>query len=185
MKRLAANLVPALVAVLCAGGFGGGSGWRLEQPAPPPGSPFAVPLGAPGDLQFLAPNHGLLAVEGNATVPTGLYFYDGVEWHQLSTVCGGPGRTTPHRDRERARVLDVSRPAPAAHRQTAGTALCRFLDGNVVGSFSTPLHAADPFREMTAAACCRRTTAGSAASGPRTVTASAGAPSIFTGTART
>ena len=40
------------------------------------------------------PNRGLLAVEGNATVPPGLCAYDGAGWHQLSTVCGGPGRTT-------------------------------------------------------------------------------------------
>ena len=45
--------------------------WRLEQPPPPPGAPFKVPLGAPGDLQFWAPNRGLLAVEGNATSRAG------------------------------------------------------------------------------------------------------------------
>jgi hypothetical protein len=152
MRRLAAILLPALTAVLCAPAFAAEPAWRLEQPAPPPGSPFAVPLGTPGDLQFLAPNHGLLAVGGNATVPQGLYFYDGVEWHQLSTVCGGPGRTTRIAIASAREFWTISVPSrPRA--QTEGTALCRFLDGNVVGSFSTPLESADPFREMTAAAC--------------------------------
>ena len=94
MRYLAATLLSALMAAVSAGGASAEPTWKLEQPPPPPGASFAVPLGKPGDLQFLAPNHGLLAVSGNATVPAGLYFYDGAGWHQLSTVCGGPGRTT-------------------------------------------------------------------------------------------
>jgi hypothetical protein len=152
VKRLAAILLPALALIVLAAPAMAAPTWRLEQPAPPPGSPFAIPLGTPGDMQFLAPNHGLLAVEGNATVPQGLYFYDGVEWRQLATVCGGPGRTTRIAIASAREFWTISVPSrPRA--QTGGTALCRFLDGNVVGSFSTPLESADPFREMTAAAC--------------------------------
>ena len=183
MRRLAAILLSALVAALSAGGASAEPTWRLEQPAPPPGTSFAVPLGPPGDLQFLAPNHGLLAVSGNATVPTGLYFYDGVEWHQLSTVCGGPGRTTRiaiASPREFWTITLPSRP----RAQTDGTALCRFLDGKVVASYSTPLQSPDPFREMTAAACTGPRTAGSAGSAPRTRPASGAARSTCTGTAR-
>ena len=152
MRYLAATLLSALMAAVCAGGAAAEPAWQLEQPPPPPGSSFAVPLGRPGDLQFLAPNHGLLAVSGNATVPTGLYFYDGVEWRQLSTVCGGPARTTRIAiagPREFWTITVPSRP----RAQTEGTALCHFRDGQVVASYSTPLQSPDPFREVTAAAC--------------------------------
>jgi hypothetical protein len=152
MRFLAATLLSALMAAVSAGGALAEPAWQLEQPPPPPGASFAVPLGAPGDLQFLAPNYGLLAVSGNATVPTGLYFYDGVEWRQLSTVCGGPGRTTRiaiASPREFWTITLPSKPRPP----TEGTALCHFRDGLVVASYSTPLQSPDPFREVTAAAC--------------------------------
>ena len=152
MRYLAATLLSALMAAVSAGGASAEPTWQLEQPPPPPGASFTVPLGKPGDLQFLAPNHGLLAVAGNATVPQGLYFYDGVGWRQLSTVCGGPGRTTRiaiASPREFWTITLPSRP----RAQTEGTALCHFRDGQVVASYSTPLQSPDPFREMTAAAC--------------------------------
>ncbi len=152
MRYLAATLLSALMAAVSAGGASAEPTWNLEQPPPPPGTSFAVPLGKPGDLQFLAPNHGLLAVSGNATVPTGLYFYDGAGWHQLSTVCGGPGRTTRiaiASPREFWTITLPSRP----RRPTEGTALCHFRDGEVVASYSTPEQSPDPFREVTAAAC--------------------------------
>ena len=70
-------------------------------------------------------------------MPRGLYFYDGVEWHQLSTVCGGPGRTTRIAIASTREFWTISTPSPPRNREAAGTALCRFLDGNVVGSYST------------------------------------------------
>ena len=125
--------------------------WRLEQPPPPAGAPFKVPLGPPGDLKFWAPNRGLLTVEGNATIPRGIYSYDGTGWRQLATVCGGPGdsaRIAWASAREFWVVSEPSRP-----RAGSGMALCRFKDGQVAGSWSTPVEAADPFRPMLAAAC--------------------------------
>ena len=125
--------------------------WRLEQPPPPPGATLKVPLGPPGDLQFYSPNRGLLAVEGNATIPRGLFTYDGRDWHQLSTVCGGPGDTARIAfagPREFWTVSEPSRP-----RFGSGMALCHFKDGQVVGSYSTPLESSDPYRQMQAAAC--------------------------------
>ena len=125
--------------------------WRLEQPPPPAGVPFKVPLGAPGDLSFWAPNRGLLSVEGNATVHRGLYSWDGVSWHQFATVCGGPGDT--------ARIAWAGPTEfwvmsdPSLPRRGSGLALCRFKDGQVVGSWSTRIDAADPFRQMTSATC--------------------------------
>ena len=153
MRYLAATLLSALMAAVSAGGASAEPTWQLEQPPPPPGSSFAVPLGKPGDLQFLAPNHGLLAVSGNATVPAGLYFYDGAGWRQLSTVCGGPGRTTRIAIAEPARVLDhhgseqAARARPRAPR-SATSATARWSPPTARRSQSP-----DPFREVTAAAC--------------------------------
>jgi hypothetical protein len=125
--------------------------WRLEQPAPPAGAPFKVPLGAPGDLQFWAPNRGLLTIEGNDTIPRGLYSWDGQGWHQLATVCGGPADTARIAWAGPTEFWVVSE--PSLPRRGSGLALCRFKDGQVVGSWSTRVDAADPFRQMMSATC--------------------------------
>jgi hypothetical protein len=125
--------------------------WRLEQPDPPPGVPFKVPLGAPGDLEFWAPNRGLLTVEGNDTIPRGIYSWNGRGWHQLATVCGGPGDTARIAWAGPTEFWVVSE--PSLPRRGSGLALCRFKDGQVAGSWSTRVDAADPFRQMTSAAC--------------------------------
>ncbi len=125
--------------------------WRLEQPAPPAGAPFKVPLGAPGDLKFWAPNRGLLTVEGNAAISRGIYSWNGQAWHQLATVCGGPGDTARIAWAAPTEFWVISE--PSLPRRGSGLALCRFKDGQVVGSFSTRVDAADPFRQMTSAAC--------------------------------
>jgi len=141
----------AFVAVLLPSSAAAQATWRLQQPPPPPGAPFTVPLGAPGDLEFFAPNRGLLGVEGNDTIPRGLFNWDGVRWRQLSTVCGGPGDTMRIAfagPREFWTVSEPSRP-----RTGSGLALCRFKDGEVVGSYSTAPESPDPFRQMFSAAC--------------------------------
>ncbi|MGA9876999.1 MAG: hypothetical protein WBQ21_14445 [Solirubrobacteraceae bacterium] len=125
--------------------------WRLEQPAPPAGTPYKVPLGIPDDMQFYAPNEGLLSVEGNAVVQAGLYFWNGRDWHQLSTVCGGAG--------EVSRIAWASADEfwvitePSEPRSGSGLGLCHFEDGMVVGSYSTAFQSPEPFRPMDAAAC--------------------------------
>ncbi|WP_028062510.1 hypothetical protein [Solirubrobacter soli] len=125
--------------------------WRLEQPAPPEGAPFQVALGTPGSLTFWAPNRGLLAVEGNSVVPRGILAWDGVSWHTLATVCGGPGDTMRIAWAGPTEFWTVSE--PSRPRQGSGTALCHFKDGAVVASYSTADNAADPYRSMNAAAC--------------------------------
>jgi hypothetical protein len=150
--HLATMVMSALVVGLSIPGSAHAeASWRLEQPPPPTGAAFKVPLGRPDDMEFYAPNEGLLSVEGNATVPAGLFFWNGRGWHQLATVCGGAG--------------EVSRIAwagpdefwvltePSEPRVGAGLGLCHFKDGVVVGSYSTPLQSPDPFRPMDAAAC--------------------------------
>jgi hypothetical protein len=125
--------------------------WRLEQPPPPAGAAFKVPLGKPDDMEFYAPNEGLLSVEGNATIPDGLFFYNGRDWHQLATVCGGAG--------EASRIAWAGPDEfwvitePSEPRSGSGLGLCHFKDGVVVGSYSTAFQSSDPFRPMDAAAC--------------------------------
>lgn len=125
--------------------------WRLEQPAPPAGARFKAPLGTPDDMQFLAPNEGLLSVEGNAVVSGGLLFWDGRSWHQLSTVCGGAGEASRIAWAGPDEFWTITEPSEP--RVGSGLGLCHFKDGVVVGSYSTPLQSPDPFRPMDAAAC--------------------------------
>lgn len=125
--------------------------WRLEQPPPPSGSPFKAPLGEPGDLSFWAPNRGLLTINGNDAIPRGIYSWNGQSWHQLSTVCGGGGDTSKIAWAGPDEFWVVTE--PSLPRRGAGLALCHFQGGQVVGSFSTPIESADPFRQMLSAAC--------------------------------
>jgi hypothetical protein len=144
--------VAALLAVAVgAGGAHAETIWRLEQPAPPAGVPFKVPLGAPGDLSFWAPNRGLLSVEGNDTIPRGLFVWNGQTWRQLATVCGGPGETARIAWAGPDEFWVISE--PSLPRIGSGLALCRFKGGQVVGSWSTRADAADPFRQMLSATC--------------------------------
>ncbi len=156
MSRAAKTALASLAALLIAA-IGSGSAradaliWRLEQPAPPSGSPFKVPLGAPGDLSFWAPNRGLLTVEGNSTIPRGIFSWNGQSWHQLATVCGGPGDSARIAWAGPDEFWVISE--PSLPRSGAGLALCRFKGGQVVGSWSTRVDAADPFRQMLSATC--------------------------------
>jgi hypothetical protein len=140
-----------MVGVAVPGSARAQASWRLEQPPPPVGAAFKVPLGRPDDMEFYAPNEGLLSVEGNATIPAGLFFWNGRDWHQLSTVCGGAG--------EASRIAWAGPDdfwvitEPSEPRAGAGLGLCHFEDGVVVGSYSTAFQSPDPFRPMDAAAC--------------------------------
>jgi hypothetical protein len=146
-----ATLIALLVAAVAATSAPAASIWRLEQPPPPPGAPFKVPLGAPGDLSFWSPNRGLLTVAGNATIPRGVFSWNGRNWRQLATVCGGPGDTARIAWAGPTEFWVVSE--PSLPRRGSGLALCRFKDGQVVGSWSTRVDAADPFRTMMSATC--------------------------------
>lgn len=155
LSAVAGTLAALAVAVTGAGlapaDARAASSWRLEQPAPPAGSPYKVPLGRPGDLSCWSATRCLLAVEGNAIVGRGLYSYDGVDWRQLATVCGGPADTTRIAWASATEFWTISEPSQP--RLGAGLGLCRFRDGQVIGSYSTAPESADPFRIMTAAAC--------------------------------
>jgi hypothetical protein len=125
--------------------------WEPWPMPAPPGGGLRVPAGFPGDLSFWAPNRGLMSVGGNNAVPEGLYSWDGVEWRQLATVCGGGGsaRIAWAGPREFWTITRPSRP----RQPSEGHALCHFKDGVVVGSYSTPNAAEDSYHMMHAAAC--------------------------------
>jgi len=147
---VALALLGVLALVAAPSALAGGT-WRLEQPPPPAGAPFKVPLGAPGDLSFYAPNRGLLSVEGNATVARGLFFWNGRTWRQLSTVCGGPGDSSRIAWAGPDEFWTLTE--PSLPRMGSGQGLCHFKDGQVVGSYSTPPQSSDPYRAMDSAAC--------------------------------
>jgi hypothetical protein len=151
-RRLAALILVALVGVLidAATAFADAQ-WQLEQPPPPPGARFKVPLGRPGDLQFIAPNEGLMSVEGNATVPRGLYFYDGRGWHDVSNVCGDTADSSRIAWAGPDEFWVVTQ--PSFPRTGSGLGLCHFMNGAVVGSYSTAIGSPDPFQPMDAAGC--------------------------------
>jgi hypothetical protein len=152
LKSLAAGvLIAAAIASVGPGVARGEATWRLEQPAPPAGARFKAPLGTPDDMEFIAPNEGLLSVEGNAVVPTGLFFWNGRAWHQLSTVCGGSGEASRIAWAGPDEFWTITEPSEP--RVGSGLALCHFKDGVVVGSYSTPLQSPDPFHPLDAAAC--------------------------------
>jgi hypothetical protein len=116
-----------------------------------------VPLGTVGDISFWAPNRGLLITGGDPpTVPAGLYAYNGVDWHQLSTVCGGaegrivwagPDEFWTISD-ERAFQLNSN-----GGNEYVDVSLCHFLDGQVVGSYAEPFDQPDSYQKMTSGAC--------------------------------
>lgn len=151
-RLLAALAGAASVAALAVpSAQGAAAAWRLEQPAPPAGARFKVPLGAPGDLEFYAPDRGLLSVEGNGAVARGLFFYDGQSWRQLSTVCGDSGDSSRIAWAGPDEFWTVTEPSQP--RSGSGLGLCHFKNGVIVGSYSTPDQSPDPFRPMDAASC--------------------------------
>ncbi|HUA74428.1 MAG TPA: hypothetical protein VL988_06695 [Solirubrobacteraceae bacterium] len=178
-RRLSVNLRWALLALLPVLGLSmalgerasaielePGVAWRLEQPLPPAppagvgGSSLPIPLGEVGDIQFYAPNRGLLSTPGNgSTIASGLWAYNGREWHQLSTVCGAvEGRIGWAGPEEFWTVAD-GRPGQAANPTTGQPApltdrtLCRFAHGEVVGSYASPAFEVSSYQPMHALGC--------------------------------
>jgi hypothetical protein len=158
----------ALTAPLAAAEDAGAT-WRwapAEAPPPPAGVPpasFPPPLGHVGDIEFWAPNRGLLIAGGggrscaesaSATVPCGLYAYNGVGWHLLSTVCGGAGGRIAWAGPDEFWTISDQRPGQEVKPDNlASISLCHFLNGQVVGSYAMPLDQPNSYEEMDAATC--------------------------------
>ena len=142
--------------------------WRFapaQPPLPPSGAtsaPDPVPLGAVGQISFWAPNRGLLITGGTSSeggiVPSGIYAYDGVSWHELANVCGGAkGRIAWAGPDEFWTISDQRAGEILSQQQNAGSlealSLCHFVGGEVVGSYAMPLGEPSSYLEMDAAAC--------------------------------
>jgi hypothetical protein len=111
-----------------------------------------------GDLSFWAPNRGLLITGGAGPVAAGLYAYDGVSFHQLSTVCGGARGRIAWAGPDEFWTISDQRPGQllppgTGYHQLQSLSLCHFLNGQVVGSYAMPLQEPDSYAPMDAAAC--------------------------------
>ncbi len=179
MTRSRAQLLFVLVCslALCAGAFATQAGavepdqatWRLEQPLPPdpPVEPTEVPksetpigLGLVGDMQFVAPNRGLLITPGNGnTIPPGLWVYNGESWRLLSSVCGATDGRIAWAGAEEFWTISDGRPGQAKNPRTGLPApledntLCHIGHGEVVGSYAAPAFQANSYQPMHAAGC--------------------------------
>jgi hypothetical protein len=153
----------------------GGAYWQLEQP-PPPGAPAGVsesstPIGVGpiGDIEFWAPNRGVLITAGNgSTIPPGLWAYNGEEWHELAKVCGatdgriawaGPEEFWTVSDGRPGQTDEANGTAPPLEDDT----LCRFAlpPGSapatagleVRTSYASPAFQSSSYQPMQAAGC--------------------------------
>jgi hypothetical protein len=170
-RRVRDAILATLAAVLLVLGMvgaaqasDGGAGW-VSAPAlapPPPGgaqpSPFPTAVGPVGDIEFWAPNRGLLITGGNGFVPAGLYAYDGVSWHELSSVCGGDDGRIAWAGPDDFWTISDQRPGQILSGGFEGSALvdvslCHFVEGQVVASYAMPLQQPNSYRRMNAAAC--------------------------------
>ncbi len=142
----------------------GTASWQLSQPLPPTApngfkSPTPVGLGRVGDIEFWAPNRGLLITSGNPpTIPAGVWAYNGREWHELANVCGatdgriawaGPDEFWTVSDGRPGQVQTGTGERPPLEDNT----LCRFAGGQVVASYAHPAFEADSYQAMHAAGC--------------------------------
>jgi hypothetical protein len=146
--------------------------WRLapvKAPTPEPGVPEStvpVGLGRIGDIQFWAPNRGLLITAGDPpTVPAGVWAYNGVEWHELANVCGGgenegEGGRIAWAAPDEFFTVSVGRPGQAGQSSEfieppplVDNTICRFSGGQVVASYAHPAFEADSYQTMQGAAC--------------------------------
>jgi hypothetical protein len=152
MKQLLVRAVALAAVLLPAAGAAStfAATWQNVPLPAPPGGRFSVPAGYVSDLKFWAPNRGLMAVAGNASVRAGLYSWDGVSWHPLSTVCGGGvnARIAWAGPTEFWTITE-----PSIGFKTSGRGLCHYKDGAVVGSYS--YFNVSAFESIVNAAACR------------------------------
>lgn len=139
----------------------GGASWRLEQPLPPelPNQKAAAPIGLGhiGDIEFWAPDRGLLITAGKPpTIPPGIWFYNGAGWHELAIVCGatdgriawaGPEEFWTVSDGRKGQTTSEGNPP------LADNTLCHFANGQVVASYASLAFLPSSYQAMHGAAC--------------------------------
>ncbi len=145
-----------------AHGEADGASWRLEQPLPPElpsGQKATIPigLGKVGDIEFWAPNRGLLITAGNPpTIPAGVWAYNGVSWHELADVCGATDGRIAWAGPDEFWTVSDGRPGQANIEGTPpreDNTLCHFSNGEVVGSYASLAFRPTSYQAMHGAAC--------------------------------
>jgi hypothetical protein len=148
--------------------------WRLEQPKPPPSddgaqSEIPIGLGRIGDIEFWAPNKGLLITDGNgASVPPGVWVYNGEGWHELASECGATDGRIAWAGPDEFWTVSDGRPGQAANGEDIlppleDDTLCRFAYNTatqkleIVDSYATLAFQASSYQPMRAAACVNPT----------------------------
>jgi hypothetical protein len=154
--------------------------WRLAQPPPPAtATPSSEPctgeaggcqqlpigLGRVGDIEFWAPNRGLLTTAGDGlTVPAGIWEYNGEGWHELADVCGATDGRIAWAGPEEFWTVADGRPGQAANAQGGlppleDDTLCRFAPNptsgklEVAASYASLAFTASSYQPLDAAAC--------------------------------
>jgi hypothetical protein len=173
LAPLAALLLASMSLAATATAEESGAEWRLEQPSPPTlpsGQESKVPigLGKIADIEFWAPNRGLLITAGNPpTIPPGLWAYNGQGWHELATVCGATDGRIAWAGADEFWTISDGRPGQASSETNgapplADNTLCRFQkgpseNGEVAASFATLAFRPDSYQAMHAAGCMAAT----------------------------
>lgn len=168
ISQLACPLALAVLALAALAGAAGAetASWHFEKVLPPqqPGesseehlSRAPVGLGKVGDIEFFAPNRGLLITEGSPpTVPPGVWTYNGKEWHELASVCGATDGRIAWAGPDDFWTVSDGRPGAAAHEHEVplqDNSLCHFDNGEVVSSYATHPFLPSSYQAMHAAAC--------------------------------
>jgi hypothetical protein len=174
LAAVLAGLLALAASTLSASARAEGVEWRLEQPKPPPSesgvqSQIPIGLGRIGDIEFWAPNKGLLITDGNGTsVPPGVWTYNGEGWHELADVCGATDGRIAWSGPDEFWTVSDGRPGQAANGEDIlppleDDTLCRFAYNattqklEVVDSYATLAFAANSYQAMDAAACTSAT----------------------------
>lgn len=153
MRRAVLLALLTLAAAGLAGSSAGAAEWRSEQPvAAGIGVPAA--LGQVGDIEFWAPNRGMLITPGRGGIAAGLYAYDGSGWYRYSTVCGGhEGRIAWAGPTDFWTISDQPLGQQTGKLPPRHISLCHFKDGQVVASYAEPIGQPSSYLPMNAAAC--------------------------------
>jgi hypothetical protein len=151
--RRATVFAALLLALSVAPSAGAASAWHSAQPV---AGGIGVPttIGEVGDIEFWAPNRGMLITAGNEGVAPGLFAYDGSGWYRYSTVCGGhEGRIAYAGPNDFWTISDQQSGQETGGPPAEHISLCHFVGGAVVASYAEPLGVPGSYLPMDAAAC--------------------------------
>lgn len=149
MRRFLA-LVVASVSLLSAASATAAE-WHSQQPLT---GGIRTDLGEIGDIEFWAPNRGVLITAGNGGVGAGIFAYDGTGWYRYSTVCGGhQGRIAWVGPDEFWTISDQQVGQATGGEIHEHISLCHFKGGQVVASYGEPVGQANSYLPMSAVAC--------------------------------